>query len=65
VVQDGGGAEGAGDVITDVLEVWLVQDEWWRPPGVNRRYHEVLLESGSHIILFEDLAAKGWYVQSA
>lgn len=65
VIRDGEGAEGAGDSVTDVLEVWLAHDEWWRPPGINRRYVEVILESGSHVILFEDLDLRKWFLQSA
>ena len=65
VKQDGGEAEGAEDVVTDVLEAWLVHDEWWRPPGVNRRYVEVILECGAHVILFEDLNTHAWFLQSA
>lgn len=47
----------------EVLETWLVHDEWWRPPGINRCYVEVVLESGTHLILFEDLNAHQWFVQ--
>ena len=46
-----------------VLETWLVHDEWWRPPGINRRYVEVVLDGGTHMILFEDLNANQWFAQ--
>jgi hypothetical protein len=45
-----------------VGEVWRVDDEWWRQP-VSRRYVEVILEGGAHVVLFEDLITHEWFVQ--
>lgn len=49
--------------VREIMEVWVVHDEWWRPPGLNRRYVEVLMEGGSHLVLFEDLNTRTWFVQ--
>ena len=65
IVPEDEGIRGLGEGVTDVLETWLVHDEWWRPPGINRRYVEVILESGAHVILFNDLNTSTWFLQSA
>jgi hypothetical protein len=49
------------DVIR-ILEVWRVDDEWWRKP-VGRRYVEVILDNGSRQVLFEDIGSGEWFVQ--
>lgn len=48
--------------VVAVGEIWRVDDEWWRTP-ITRRYVEVVLEGGRHIMLFEDLTAHSWFVQ--
>jgi hypothetical protein len=46
-----------------VGEVWRVDDEWWRQT-ISRRYAEVILEGGKHIVVFEDLASGHWFIQN-
>ncbi len=48
--------------IEAVLEIWRVDDEWWRDQ-IARRYIEVVLEGGKHVVLFEDLLKGTWFVQ--
>lgn len=48
--------------IDEILEIWRVDDEWWRRP-LTRRYLDVVLAGGSHVILFEDLNVGGWFLQ--
>ena len=48
--------------IATVGEVWRVDDEWWRV-AIARRYVEVLLEGGKHVMLFEDLTTHEWFIQ--
>jgi hypothetical protein len=48
--------------VEEVVEVWVVEDEWWRSP-IHRRYVEVVLEGGAHVVLFEDLATGEWFMQ--
>jgi hypothetical protein len=50
------------DRIADILDVWRIDDEWWRTP-ITRRYVDVVLESGAHVVLFEDLHTGAWFVQ--
>ena len=45
-----------------ILEIWRIDDEWWREL-ITRQYVEVVLEGGGHVVLFEDLKAKQWFMQ--
>jgi len=60
----GGGAAAGGRAraVDEVVEIWVVQDEWWRSP-IHRRYVEVVLEGGAHVVLFEDLTTGDWFMQ--
>jgi hypothetical protein len=49
--------------IEEICEVWRIDDEWWRAPIV-RRYVEVVLEGGSHVVLFENLTTGEWFMQT-
>jgi hypothetical protein len=60
---DGKGGEApVGRMVEEVVETWIVQDEWWRCP-IHRRYVEVVLEGGGHVVLFEDLTTGEWFMQ--
>ncbi len=48
--------------IDEINEIWRVDDEWWRTP-ISRRYVEVVLEGGGHVVLFEDLSIGQWFMQ--
>lgn len=56
------GAAADAQQVDTVLEVWRIDDEWWREP-IARRYVEVVLGSGAHVIVFEDLTAGTWFAQ--
>lgn len=49
-----------------VLDVWKVDDRWWRGPDqrVSRRYFELLLNSGRREVAFHDLARDAWFLQN-
>ena len=51
-----------GQAIETIGESWRVDDEWWRQP-INRRYFDVVLEGGKHVVLFEDLMTGQWWMQ--
>ena len=55
-------AGGAWRQVEAVLEVWRLDDEWWRQP-IARRYVEVVLEGGNHVVLYQDLIADEWWMQ--
>lgn len=48
--------------IIRILEVWRVDDEWWRKP-LGRRYVEVVFDNGNRQVLFEDIKTGDWFVQ--
>ena len=45
-----------------VIEVWRIDDEWWRQP-ISRQYIEVVLQGGRHLVLYEDLTTGDWFMQ--
>ena len=45
-------------------ESWRLDDEWWRPQPLVRRYYAVILSGGRRITVFKDLADGLWYHQS-
>ncbi|MBA3365162.1 MAG: hypothetical protein H0U03_05170 [Actinobacteria bacterium] len=48
-----------------VREEWRVVDRWWTEAPVNRRYFDVVLESGQNIVVFRNEERGGWFTQSA
>lgn len=45
-----------------ILEIWQVDDEWWREE-VSRRYATLVLEDGKTLTVYRDLLHGRWYVQ--
>ena len=52
----------AGKPVESIIEIWHVDDEWWREP-ISRRCVEVILEGGKHVVLYEDLTTNDWFMQ--
>lgn len=50
--------------VESVLDVWRVEDEWWRERPVSRMYYRVLLEDGRVVDLYRALGSGRWYRQS-
>ena len=46
-----------------VREEWRVLDRWWTEEPVNRRYFEVVLETGENTVVFHDGAGGTWFTQ--
>ncbi len=44
-------------------EEWRVLDRWWTEEPVERRYFEVVLESGENTVVFHDGSGGGWFTQ--
>jgi len=62
---DGQEAKAAVEAVVEtVLEMWRIDDEWWRQL-ISRRYFAVLLEGGARVVLFEDLVTHEWFMQTA
>jgi len=49
--------------IAGILDVWLSQDEWWRPTPIDRLYVAVVLENGRYLTIFRDRLTNRWYAQ--
>ena len=48
-----------------VREEWRVVDRWWTEDPVDRRYFELVLESGENAVVFRDGERGGWFTQRA
>ena len=53
---------GGGQAVENILDVWRIDDEWWRL-RISRLYYDVILEGGGHVVLFKDLIAGDWFAQ--
>ena len=62
------GAQGSpvavdGREVEAVRESWLVEDRWWTPAPVRRRYWEVVTTCGRNLVVYRDLVGGGWFAQ--
>jgi hypothetical protein len=49
-----------------VREDWLVEDRWWTPKPLQRRYFELALADGRCLVIFREPAENGrWFEQRA
>ena len=48
-----------------VREEWRVVDRWWTEEPVDRRYFDVVLESGENAVVFRDEEVGLWFSQRA
>ena len=46
-----------------IREEWRVVDRWWTEEPVQRRYFEVVLESGQNVVVFRDEERGAWFSQ--
>lgn len=53
------------ELVTLVREEWRVVDRWWTEEPVDRRYFEVVLESGRNVCVYRDAEARCWFTQRA
>ena len=51
----------AGIEVEAVREEWLVEDRWWTPRPLARRYFELVLADGRDVTVFSD--GEEWYRQ--
>ena len=58
-----------GIAVDAIREEWLVEDRWWTPKPLQRRYFEVVLENGRNLVVFREPAeppeAGRWFEQRA
>ena len=56
----------AGVMVEAIREEWLVEDRWWTPKPLRRRYFELILADGRNIVVFREPADDGrWFEQRA
>jgi len=48
-----------------VREEWRVVDRWWTEEPVDRRYFDVVLESGENAVVYRDEESGLWFSQRA
>jgi hypothetical protein len=46
-----------------IREEWRVLDRWWTEQPINRRYFDVVLESGQNVVVFHDGEHGRWFSQ--
>jgi hypothetical protein len=46
-----------------IREEWLVEDRWWTPKPLRRRYFELVLADGRNVVVF--LETSRWFIQRA
>jgi len=68
-VREGGGGrprllylKGGVRKVQQILDIWQVDDEWWRDP-ISRRYARLVLEDGRIVTVYRDLLTRRWYLQ--
>ena len=55
-----------GVAVASVREEWLVEDRWWTPRPLRRRYFELVLADGRDLVVFREPAEEGrWFRQRA
>ncbi len=48
-----------------VREEWRVVDRWWTEEPVDRRYFDVVLETGENAVVYRDHETGAWFTQRA
>jgi len=54
--------DGRHTPVAEIVDVWLVEDGWWRAP-VARRYFHLVLGDGRLVTIFENQITGDWYLQ--
>jgi len=54
-----------GVAVEAVREEWLVEDRWWTPSPLRRRYFELALADGRCVVVFCELESERWFSQRA
>ena len=54
-----------GVAVESVREEWLVEDRWWTPRPLRRRYFDLALADGRALTVFCRVGGDRWYRQRA
>jgi len=52
-----------GVAVEAVREEWVVEDRWWTPRPLGRRYFELALADGRNLVVFRSTLSGRWYRQ--
>lgn len=52
-----------GVAVEAVREEWVVEDRWWTPKPLARRYFELALADGRNLVVFRSTLSGRWYRQ--
>lgn len=55
--------EGRWVKVTGVLDVWRVDEAWWRSYPIRRLYYRIVLASGAMLDVYRDLVNGYWFEQ--
>ncbi len=50
--------------VTEVIETWRIDDEWWRERPISRLYYRLLLKDGRTVDVFRDRLSEQWSRQA-
>ena len=63
---DGRPVDCDGVPVEAIREEWLVEDRWWTPRPLERRYFELVLADGRDVVVYREPAEDGrWFRQRA
>ena len=48
-----------------VREEWRIVDRWWTDEPVDRRYFDLVLETGENVVVYHDGESGIWFTQRA
>ena len=51
--------------VAAVREEWRIVDRWWTEVPVDRRYFDLVLETGENSVVFRDGESGSWFTQRA
>jgi hypothetical protein len=51
--------------VAAVREEWRIVDRWWTEEPVDRRYFDVVLETGENVVVYRDGESGSWFSQRA
>ena len=50
--------------VTAIIDLWEIDDEWWRDRPIARMYYRVTVEGGRQLTLYRDLVDGTWHLQN-
>ena len=51
--------------VATVREEWRIVDRWWTDEPVDRRYFDLVLETGENTVVYRDCDGGIWFTQRA